>query len=529
MILSSFCPQPGAEHRSAPGQTENHQVIPMAENPSNDNGHGVTFDRKTRSTLFLTGGIRREKTITRCRRAMHDSARFRNIHIVGHAFVEDEKDNASCLNYNIRQLLVVDSRNWGSIKVTGCRGSGLPYLIQSICSSNVRKLTLSLPRGEEINTIQVLSHGLKKNETLVILGIHNTDLTEAVCSCLERGLNSSNIIELSVQKSRFTDTASSSNFAKAIRFSKTIQTLTFRDCGMSDTQVYDILSALSLSGSVKDLTLDGNYFGKKASEGVIRLLETGISNLSDLSMSGLLSDRFCPLDLSGLAQSIACSSLSSLQLSDNMLSDKFMEKLSASINLTNLKVLNLSWATISKNGLIMLADALTVNTTLLQKVILHDAQLCDASDALVEFACRLPAMKVLKSLDLGGNHDFSEHAICALVKGLAKNTSVEEVSIHASDESARAIEMLTDLNRAGRRWFSDYDSAPVALFPLVLGRAQRIPMPSFSGESWWFEDHHNSFDSDISDTIRSDSVSGEDRNEFERRATVMFELIRNTL
>ena len=528
ITTTPFCPQPGAEVPTTAIQVESHREVSMSEDsPIVANDEGIIFDRKSRRTLYLTGGIRREKTAKRCRSAFYDS-RFRSIHIVGNSFTMEENKPGD-LNGCIRQLLSFDSRPWRSIKVSGCRGDGVPYLIESICSSNVKKLTLSLARGDELKSIEMLSRCLTSNRNIMMLGIHNTDLSGDVCDCLARGLRSNtSLLELSLQKSRFTEPDSSLSFANAIRFCNNIQSFSFQDCGMSDIQVYDIVSALSLSESVKDLNLSGNdSCGIKASTGLSRLLQSDISQLSSLSLCGILLNSTYENALIEVLQSVSFSSLVCLQLSDNSLSDEIMAALSSAIRRnTNLRVLQLSWTLSSDFGVDLLADSLTENETL-QKLILHDAQI--SNKGLENLASRLPAVLGLKTLEIGGRQGFSESGVISVIENLKLNSNIEEISIQTTDEYSKEIELVTDLNRAGRRWLSHYDKSPCSLLPLILERACKVPMPSISGDSWWFEDQRSSFDSDVSDIIASDSVLGEDRNEYERRATALYHLIRNTL
>ena len=84
----------------------------------------------------------------------------------------------------------------------------------------------------------------------------------------------------------------------------------------------------------------------------------------------------------------------------------------------------------------------------------------------------------IKKLDLGGRQKYTNEGIAELMSQLRDNMYMEEILLNTT--TCVANRFFLDVNRAGRRFVISKDTAPIGLWPNLLDRAQKVPLPKTS-------------------------------------------------
>ena len=537
---------------------------------------------------------------------------------------DDEDIEMLTITEILSDLLQFDGRRWKTVKLTGCRGR-VDLAVGSILLSNVSRLILAAPdtvitmannglimnqeqqrhqlqdsnqTTEYSRAFSVISQRLPSNTSLSTLGFHNIVLSQTDMQLLSEGLKHNNsVMDLNFHNSRFLPhavTELARGFAAAgRRHSTSLDHLSFEHCHLSDSAITEILHGLAHGKfhSLLELSLDGNRCGPSSFAALAKFLgseknrllvldlasqeatyppsadelidETDTSSVSSLPLSLELPDEFC----CALSTNTR---LTCLHLSDNAWSVTSMTSLAGALRRNAaLRRLHLAWCDLSSDlAISALAGALTENVTLAM-LVLYETKI--STLGLKALAAKLPAMKGLKSLDLGGSQQFDNQlGATNLLAGLGEggNVELEQLSlprsvVKAASGVARKLTFYTDVNRAGRRFLKcDYENRKnlTAIWPLILERAQTMELPVMY-DPWWLDsdNHQNSISNDEGDThegraqtnedgifarqprhcvIESDgcesdfgsdieSVSESSRKEAARRASVMFYILRN--
>jgi Ran GTPase-activating protein (RanGAP) involved in mRNA processing and transport len=237
--------------------------------------------------------------------------------------------------------------------------------------------------------------------------------------------------------------------AKGLQGNRHLESLQLGLCNLGDDEVAAILEALQDHPRIQRIFLDCNHSGPSSSETMsLMLAGNRTPNLLQLSLKlqhdvepGNVDWRE-PLDFGMLAASLHLNScLQHLCLSHNRLSLRDVSNLMAGVKESAIRILHLEVCGISDEG------AQNISSNL--------------NTGLVE-------------IHLAGNVFSNESCEKYFLESIRVHTQLE--FLHVGEEYACQIEIdyYARLNKGGRRIFSNPSRVPLALWTLVLDRANRL-------------------------------------------------------
>jgi hypothetical protein len=292
--------------------------------------------------------------------------------------------------------------------------------------------------------------------------------------------------------------------ARGLRHNTSLKVLRLGGCRLHDDQLQPLVDALRYHPTLRTLDLNGNTAGSLTSQAVARLL------VGDVDGSVEDDDNASPHQ-SQQAQ-VQSSQLASLDISfqNSRVSDARLDiaiLASALRSNTSLQVLDFSNDGITDQDLDLLCHGLSSGSTTtkgLRELELTRNNITD--QGMITLSRHLRRFRQLKRLSIWGN-PFEAIGAQALADGLIQNVSLEHVELFRTfSGSSEQIAFYTNLNRAGRHLLvlddrnEDCSSSstvvvqgknphsrpkhpthvPLALWPLVLGRIDRIPLANGS-------------------------------------------------
>jgi hypothetical protein len=359
---------------------------------------------------------------------------------------------------SILGLLKDCQRQWNSVTFSYC-ALQMHRIVDALFKIGVPKLTI-LTRRSDSNTdvlrmLEALCVGMGESSCIETLNLR-MGLCGPGATFLARGIAmSSSLKKLSFAYSLIQEDAVAP-LAEGLRSNTRLQEISFERCDLSDSHLGHLINSLKLHPSLRKIGFDGKRCRSRSVRALAFLLESPTCKIAalDLSRDDLLANENNEDDqeheaLRELVLSLRSnSSLRSLSLSRRRLTDTVMADLASVLEHHNetLRFLDLSHCMISDKGLFLLSES-------------------------------LPGMKGLQKLWLGGRQSFGRPSVRNLVlNGLRDNTEIVDLILPLMEQSYfyKRFAYYSTLNGAGRRLLR-LQSPPIpALWPLVLGRANRF-------------------------------------------------------
>ena len=322
---------------------------------------------------------------------------------------------------SIVDLLHCDDRIWDRLSMDECEGITPNLLLKALQGSTVKSLHLT---HSQLQYTTMLSLGkiLASNACLREFRLTDWILPSCMKSVAEGLLGNSTLCTLDLTGSIWSDKQSTASaLAVGLRGNQGLRTLNISRCDLHDNQLEVLIMALSSHSSLLWLDLANNTLGTKSISALRSLL---IQNGGDDETSSKPSTRLAGLTMTSCG--------------------------------------------ITDDDAVRLAMALRHNETLEH---LHLSENCITDRGIQLFADELRNLKTLKTLDLFQN-EFNAGAKY-LVDALQTNVDLDHLLMDRHIKCYDEIQYQMSLNRGGRRFLAA-SAAPLALWPLVLERCQKI-------------------------------------------------------
>jgi hypothetical protein len=256
--------------------------------------------------------------------------------------------------------------------------------------------------------------------------------------------SSSRLKTLQLTDVSFQDEEAMSALVSGLRQNSTLQTVAFKDCGIIDAHVFQIVEALLSNPSLRDLELNWIECGVQG----ITALANLVSKNRKLEALALTSSNLTS-PIHPLVKSLKDHpSLKGLALSDNCLYDADLGNLAEVLSTcSRLERLDLSWNLLTHDGLELLLASQPLPSNLRWLGLIENCFDRDKSPRLI-------------------------------LKTLEENPRLGQVCHNhvRADNIRREILHVMDFNQSGRYLLgNDYDHCvPLSLWPLVLNRAYNV-------------------------------------------------------
>ncbi|CAJ1948273.1 unnamed protein product [Cylindrotheca closterium] len=437
-----------------------------------------------------------------CQKAAED-LQIKYISIVGESFGNDD----SGILKRILKLISMEGRKWNGIKLLNCTGD-LGMVVDAVLKTKVRKLVI---KDATSHVLSSLGKGLASNSSLLILELHDMTLNGSDIRSLFDSLSKSPIMELHLDNSTFVGDAHIA-FGDGLRVAESMQSLSLKGCGLRDEQCEVINNSLVDHKSLLELNFEGNSCINEGMNALSRVMKT--TNLLVLDMGAQQFSDSQTIQLKAFADALEVAPIRYVQLSDNRIDETNMSELFRGVGTTSsIEILNVSWCSVSTKSLGALANALG-QTSSIRSVNLFGCGIDD--NGVKQMAKSLHAWKI-KKLDLGGRQSYTEEGISELMSQLQDNMYLEEILLNTT--TCITNRFFLDVNRGGRKFVLYKDQAPVGLWPNLLHRAQKVPLPRTS--DLWL--------SNLTAETEKKTTSKELESDESRRASVLFHLLRDGL
>jgi Ran GTPase-activating protein (RanGAP) involved in mRNA processing and transport len=340
---------------------------------------------------------------------------------------------------------------WNELNLFGCMGQVETVLQVCTALDLFAQITIKgMTRDERIGQQAALSLGMamKFNTLLHTLHLGHIALSREQSAALSAGLRTitdeGQFKQLSMSRITFAEDAIA-ELASGLQNNSSIQTLAVTSCNLTDAQIAQLVQGMVNHSSLKVLRLFGNQGHTQALMALVKLLSsTKLESLDfhhqSWQQGGLQSQiKILAAGLKGNQH------IKRLNLSSNILVDEDLSSLSKILwTCPRLEELDLDLNNITNRGLETFASQ------------------------------NIPGS--LKRLRLSGNHLTTEGAI-HLLKILQVNLELGFVDCHrfwVRSEKRREIQHFMDLNRSGRILLRHSSTTPIALWPLVLAKANIV-------------------------------------------------------
>lgn len=342
-------------------------------------------------------------------------------------------------------------RRWNELNLFGCMGQ--VEIVLQVCTALdlFAQITVKgITRDERISQQAVLSLGMamKFNFSLHTLHLGHIALSREQSAALSDGLRTitdeGQFKQLSMSRITFAEDAVA-ELASGLQSNSSIQTLAVTSCNLTDTQVAQLVQGVVNHSSLKVLRLFGNQGRAQALVALVKLLSsTKLESLDfhhqSWQQGGLQSQiKILAAGLKGNQH------IKRLNLSSNILVDEDLSSLSEILwTCPKLEELDLDLNNITNRGLETFSSQ------------------------------NIPGS--LRRLRLSGN-DFTREGATHLLKILQVNLELGFVDCHqfwVRSEKRREIQHFMDLNRSGRILLRHSSATPIALWPVVLAKANTV-------------------------------------------------------
>mmetsp|Transcript_40326 Transcript_40326/g.97389 ORF Transcript_40326/g.97389 Transcript_40326/m.97389 type:complete len:460 (+) Transcript_40326:36-1415(+) len=449
-------------------------------------------------TVTINGEASLEDKRQQCQRAAED-LKIKYLSIVGESF---GNDGSPGILKRIVKLISMEGRKWNGIKLLNCTGN-LGVVVEAVLKTKARKLVLT---DAPSDVLSALGKGMASNSSLLILELHKMTFDSGGIRSLFNGLSKSSIMELSLDKSSFVGDAHIA-FGDGLRATHSIQSLSLKGCGLQDEQCEVINNCLVDHKSLLELNFEGNCCIDEGMNALSRVMKT--TNLLVLDMGAQQISESQTIRLKVFAEALETSPIRYVQFSDNRIDEANMTELLRGLGTnSSVEILNVSWCPVSTNSVTALANALVRNSSI-RSVNLFGCGIDD--EGVKQMAKSLDGWNI-KKLDMGGRQSYTDEGISEIMSQLQDNMYLEEVLLNTT--TCTMNRFFLDVNRGGRRFLMSKDRAPVGLWPNLLHRAQKVPLPRTS--DLWL--------SSLAPASAKELESDESR-----RASVLFHLLRDGL
>lgn len=340
----------------------------------------------------------------------------------------------------IIDLFTCDKRTWLQWTIEECDGFDARFLADAMAmsSSTTTKQTCRIRSLRLINNTRFSPQGMSDVGRIIATSTSLTELrvtenldASAIINLSEGLVNNTTLSRLDFQGSSFEDDYSAPNsatgaLAEGLRGLRNLLTLSFAYCSLSDYPLATLVRAVRKHSTLCWLDLSRNECGLESCQAITSLLVKSTDEESSSSTS------------------------------------------------CKLRGLTMNGCDIGDLGLLTIQPALAEPQCTLQHLHLCDNRITD--DGLVEFLKGCSDQPSLCSLWLSGN-DFGARGASELLKVVQHNYQLDQVVLDSYLACFREIQYFTLLNQGGRKLLqSDQHNVPLGLWPLVLERAQRIPV-----------------------------------------------------
>jgi hypothetical protein len=345
-----------------------------------------------------------------------------------------------------------EERLWNELEFQGCSGP-VHDIIQT--ATNLEMFSSIIVRMADYEmrddnathfllTCSALSSAMTYNSRLLMI---NVDIVEgmsreqfaALCDGLQTA--GAQFEELILKRIVFTDHEVFSELAAALPHNSSLKTLHLIGCDLRDSQIVQLVEALVLHPSIRELSLGHNACGSQGMEALGQLLTN--SKLQVLSLNH---------QHEGLASKLQI-------LEGGLRENKFLERLYLSGN------------DLVDADLVPFAKSLSTCQRLEKLDLSHNKIM---GSGLEIFASCIP--KSLRRLSLYSNR-FNEDGWFHLLRILQENPQLRQVDCHSDSNASKTqldINHFRDFNRSGRILLSNGNVVPLSLWPVVLARANNL-------------------------------------------------------
>ena len=308
-----------------------------------------------------------------------------------------------------------------------------------------------------------LGNLLRFNTCLERLHLKRERLSAANSTALWEGLletPTTALKELVLNFCRFADPSSLNTFCEALKHNATLEHLDLGGCYLNDSQVAQLLTALTGHSNLKKLVLTLNSCHEQGSQALGKLLAHPNCKLSYLNLSHQRDDKY---EYEQQNQNAG----QQLQPQDKVRIESLSRGLASN---TSLEYLKISRNRLEDADIIPLIQALKRNTTL-KTLDLNNNELT-MSDGVECIGEALPQWKGLETLHLLLRCNNIDTAVksCSLVSGIERNTRLKTLQLSESFPFHKEVQYWCAMNRAGRHLLHSKDDIPSALWTHVLAK-----------------------------------------------------------
>ncbi|KAL3943235.1 MAG: hypothetical protein SGBAC_002680, partial [Bacillariaceae sp.] len=415
-------------------------------------------------TVIINGEASIEEKKQKCQEAA-ENRNIKYLSVVGESF---SKDGSSSILKRMLKLISMEGRKWNGIKLQNCTGD-IGVVVEAVLKTKARKLMLT---AAPFDVLSSLGKGLTSNSSLLILELHEMTFDDDGIRSLFNGLSKSSIMELSLDNSSFVGDAHMA-FGEGLRTTLSLQSLSLKGCDLQDEQCKVINNSLVEHPSLLELNFEGNSCIDEGINALSRVMKT--TNLLVLDLGAQQISESKTIQLKVFAKALETSHIRYVQFSDNRIDEVNMTKLFRALGKnSSVEILNVSWCSVSTDSVAALAKALSQNSSL-KSVNLFGCGVDD--EGLKQLAKSLVTWNI-KRLDLGGRQSYTEEGISEIMSLLENNVYLEEILLNTT--TCTTNRFFLDVNRGGRKFLLSKDRAPVGLWPHLLHRAQKVPLPRTS-------------------------------------------------
>ena len=307
-----------------------------------------------------------------------------------------------------------------------------------ILASNPKHLTtLDLDEYLLSEGAAALAEGLKRNQTLKVLDLHDCRFIGEAASLMAEGFRS--------------------NFH--------LQILQLSHCELGDNEVAELLESLKDHPAIEAIFVDCNYCGSKTSQALSSMLtdnrtpklqKLSVRHQHDARSEFRTPDIQATLDIDTLSSSLSRNScLQDLCLTQNRLNLQELATLMAGVKESDIRILHMDTCGITDEGVEIIVANLPSR---LERLFLTD--------------------------NLFSNETSEKH----LLATIRTNTSLQHLHIGLDHSCRWEVDHYARLNRGGRRALSTSSNVPLGLWAPILARVNAIDWNTLYGPGKGFRE-----------------------------------------
>jgi Ran GTPase-activating protein (RanGAP) involved in mRNA processing and transport len=356
------------------------------------------------------------------------------------------------------ELFADPDRVWQKIELIHCTGRNAEIIKASIFRAKHFAFTGSVPIAHnpryslDVECMKAVGSALKDCKSLTVLSLKGSRLDRAGLEAFCAGLETSTSLQTLQLSHCALEVPDIPILSSALARNQHLTALSMAHCKIGATPLAEestnqlclLLESLVSHPTLQVLNIFGMYCTERAMEALSSLVRAQRSALWHLGLKNNVRHPDDKLTVTGLFRALEDNTaLTYLQLSGNNVGDEDMEQLAQIVTASNntLRALNLTANNIGDDG-------------------------------IISFAKRLAGMKGLRLLDLQRN-PFTETSKLEIIAALKDNTELERLDLDGKFDGTKAYYL--GLNKGGRRLLQSGNNTPLALWPLVLERTNRLP------------------------------------------------------